>query len=61
MLGMCRGRRKFLAATLAVLLIPALTWLYLSVGSFQGENSSRPIAQLLRSCIDNVIMTFVYP
>ncbi|KAM9845588.1 xylosyl- and glucuronyltransferase LARGE1 isoform 2-T2 [Aulostomus maculatus] len=35
MLGMCRGRRKFLAASLALLFIPALTWLYLSVGSFQ--------------------------
>nr|XP_061809326.1 xylosyl- and glucuronyltransferase LARGE1-like isoform X3 [Nerophis lumbriciformis] len=36
MLGMCRGRRKFLAASLALLFIPALTWLYLSVGSFQA-------------------------
>uniref|UniRef100_A0AAX7V0I7 LARGE xylosyl- and glucuronyltransferase 1 n=1 Tax=Astatotilapia calliptera TaxID=8154 RepID=A0AAX7V0I7_ASTCA len=35
MLGMCRGRRKFLVASLALLFIPALTWLYLSVGSFQ--------------------------
>ncbi|XP_053170170.1 xylosyl- and glucuronyltransferase LARGE1-like [Scomber japonicus] len=35
MLGMCRGRRKFLAASLALLFIPALTWLYLSVGGFQ--------------------------
>ncbi|XP_017281863.1 LARGE xylosyl- and glucuronyltransferase 1 isoform X2 [Kryptolebias marmoratus] len=35
MLGMCRGRRKFLAASLALLFIPALTWLYLSVGSIQ--------------------------
>uniref|UniRef100_A0A1A7YWM9 Like-glycosyltransferase n=1 Tax=Iconisemion striatum TaxID=60296 RepID=A0A1A7YWM9_9TELE len=35
MLGMCRGRRKFLAVSLALLFIPALTWLYLSVGSFQ--------------------------
>lgn len=40
MLGMCRGRRKFLAASLAILFIPALTWLYLSVGSFQGKNTS---------------------
>ncbi|XP_039648114.1 LARGE xylosyl- and glucuronyltransferase 1-like isoform X1 [Perca fluviatilis] len=38
MLGMCRGRRKFLAASLALLFIPALTWLYLSVGSFQEKN-----------------------
>ncbi|KAM9309758.1 xylosyl- and glucuronyltransferase LARGE1 isoform 4-T4 [Pholidichthys leucotaenia] len=38
MLGMCRGRRKFLAASLALVFIPALTWLYLSVGSFQGED-----------------------
>ncbi|XP_062239133.1 xylosyl- and glucuronyltransferase LARGE1 [Platichthys flesus] len=35
MLVMCRGRRKFLAATLALVFIPTLTWLYLSVGSFQ--------------------------
>ncbi|XP_076010113.1 xylosyl- and glucuronyltransferase LARGE1-like [Genypterus blacodes] len=35
MLGMCRGRRKFLAASLVLLFIPALTWLYLSVGGFQ--------------------------
>ncbi|XP_046879223.1 LOW QUALITY PROTEIN: LARGE xylosyl- and glucuronyltransferase 1 [Hypomesus transpacificus] len=35
MLGMCRGRRKFLAASLALLFIPALTWLYLSAGNFQ--------------------------
>uniref|UniRef100_A0A8C5E6N7 LARGE xylosyl- and glucuronyltransferase 1 n=1 Tax=Gouania willdenowi TaxID=441366 RepID=A0A8C5E6N7_GOUWI len=35
MLGMCRGRRKFLLASLGLLFIPALTWLYLSVGSFQ--------------------------
>uniref|UniRef100_A0AAY4AZP1 LARGE xylosyl- and glucuronyltransferase 1 n=1 Tax=Denticeps clupeoides TaxID=299321 RepID=A0AAY4AZP1_9TELE len=35
MLGMCRGRRKFLAFSFALLFIPALTWLYLSVGSFQ--------------------------
>ncbi|MGH0126475.1 UNVERIFIED_CONTAM: hypothetical protein FKN15_028322 [Acipenser sinensis] len=33
MLGMCRGRRKFLIASLALLSI--LTWLYLSVGNFQ--------------------------
>uniref|UniRef100_A0AAQ4NVL0 LARGE xylosyl- and glucuronyltransferase 1 n=1 Tax=Gasterosteus aculeatus aculeatus TaxID=481459 RepID=A0AAQ4NVL0_GASAC len=35
MLGMWRGRRKLLVASLALLFIPALTWLYLSVGSFQ--------------------------
>jgi len=40
MLGMCRGRRKFLAASLALFFIPALTWLYLSVGSFQGKHTS---------------------
>uniref|UniRef100_A0A8B9HBC3 LARGE xylosyl- and glucuronyltransferase 1 n=1 Tax=Astyanax mexicanus TaxID=7994 RepID=A0A8B9HBC3_ASTMX len=34
MLGMCRGRRKFLAASLALLFIPALTWLYLSAANF---------------------------
>lgn len=34
---MCRGRRKFLAASLALLFIPALTWLYLSAGNFQGR------------------------
>uniref|UniRef100_A0A8C5C3Y2 LARGE xylosyl- and glucuronyltransferase 1 n=1 Tax=Gadus morhua TaxID=8049 RepID=A0A8C5C3Y2_GADMO len=35
MLGMCRGRRKFLLATVALLFIPALTWLYLTAGNFQ--------------------------
>lgn len=44
---MCRGRRKFLVASLALLFIPALTWLYLSVGSFQGKSqgnlSARPV------------------
>ncbi|KAJ8245583.1 hypothetical protein GJAV_G00272310 [Gymnothorax javanicus] len=35
MLGVCRGRRKFLAASLALLFIPALTWLYLSAANFQ--------------------------
>uniref|UniRef100_A0AAR2J3W7 LARGE xylosyl- and glucuronyltransferase 1 n=1 Tax=Pygocentrus nattereri TaxID=42514 RepID=A0AAR2J3W7_PYGNA len=34
MLGICRGRRKFLAASLALLFIPALTWLYLSAANF---------------------------
>ncbi|KAG5830723.1 hypothetical protein ANANG_G00313640 [Anguilla anguilla] len=38
MLGMCRGRRKFLAASLALLFIPALTWLYLSAGNFQVKS-----------------------
>uniref|UniRef100_A0A673ZPX1 LARGE xylosyl- and glucuronyltransferase 1 n=1 Tax=Salmo trutta TaxID=8032 RepID=A0A673ZPX1_SALTR len=41
MLGMCRGRRKFLAASLALLFIPALTWLYLSAGNFQGSVRSK--------------------
>uniref|UniRef100_A0A3P8WCR9 LARGE xylosyl- and glucuronyltransferase 1 n=2 Tax=Cynoglossus semilaevis TaxID=244447 RepID=A0A3P8WCR9_CYNSE len=35
MLVMCRGRRKFLLASLALVFIPTLTWLYLSVGGFQ--------------------------
>uniref|UniRef100_A0A671L3U1 Glycosyltransferase-like protein LARGE1 n=1 Tax=Sinocyclocheilus anshuiensis TaxID=1608454 RepID=A0A671L3U1_9TELE len=34
MLGMCRGRRKFVAASLALFFIPALTWLYLSSANF---------------------------
>ncbi|TRY67951.1 hypothetical protein DNTS_006114 [Danionella cerebrum] len=34
MLGICRGRRKFVAATLALFFIPALTWLYLSSANF---------------------------
>lgn len=34
---MCRGRRKFLLASLALVFIPTLTWLYLSVGGFQGK------------------------
>ena len=39
MLGICRGRRKFLAASLALLFIPALTWLYLSAANFTGKGS----------------------
>uniref|UniRef100_A0AAA9TAM4 LARGE xylosyl- and glucuronyltransferase 1 n=1 Tax=Bos taurus TaxID=9913 RepID=A0AAA9TAM4_BOVIN len=35
MLGVCRGRRKFLAASLTLLCIPAITWLYLFAGSFE--------------------------
>ncbi|XP_064878135.1 xylosyl- and glucuronyltransferase LARGE1 [Oncorhynchus nerka] len=45
MLGMCRGRRKFLAASLALLFIPALTWLYLSAGNFQVK--PLPLSPLL--------------
>ncbi|KAJ8261643.1 hypothetical protein GJAV_G00156640 [Gymnothorax javanicus] len=39
MLGICRGRWKFLLATFAVLFVPALTWLYLTAGSFQAVKS----------------------
>uniref|UniRef100_A0A8C7KLQ0 LARGE xylosyl- and glucuronyltransferase 1 n=1 Tax=Oncorhynchus kisutch TaxID=8019 RepID=A0A8C7KLQ0_ONCKI len=46
MLGMCRGRRKFLAASLALLFIPALTWLYLSAGNFQVSLSPSPTVSL---------------
>ncbi|XP_060046089.1 xylosyl- and glucuronyltransferase LARGE1 isoform X1 [Erinaceus europaeus] len=35
MLGICRGRRKFLAASLTLLCIPAITWVYLFSGSFE--------------------------
>uniref|UniRef100_A0A8C9UTH2 LARGE xylosyl- and glucuronyltransferase 1 n=1 Tax=Spermophilus dauricus TaxID=99837 RepID=A0A8C9UTH2_SPEDA len=35
MLGICRGRRKFLAASLTLLCIPAVTWIYLFAGSFE--------------------------
>ncbi|XP_072856146.1 xylosyl- and glucuronyltransferase LARGE1 isoform X2 [Pogona vitticeps] len=35
MLGMCRGRRKFLAASLTLLFVPAITWIYLFAGSFE--------------------------
>ncbi|XP_058937719.1 xylosyl- and glucuronyltransferase LARGE1 isoform X1 [Kogia breviceps] len=35
MLGICRGRRKFLAASLTLLCVPAVTWLYLFAGSFE--------------------------
>uniref|UniRef100_A0A8D0ZCN1 LARGE xylosyl- and glucuronyltransferase 1 n=1 Tax=Sus scrofa TaxID=9823 RepID=A0A8D0ZCN1_PIG len=35
MLGICRGRRKFLAASLTLLCIPAITWLYLFAGSLE--------------------------
>uniref|UniRef100_UPI00398F4088 xylosyl- and glucuronyltransferase LARGE1 isoform X3 n=1 Tax=Pristiophorus japonicus TaxID=55135 RepID=UPI00398F4088 len=37
MLGICRGRRKFLAATLTVLFVPAFTWIYLFSGTFKDE------------------------
>lgn len=37
MLGMCRGRRKFLAASLTLLFVPAITWIYLFAGSFEGK------------------------
>lgn len=37
MLGICRGRRKFLAASLTLLCIPAVTWIYLFAGSFEGK------------------------
>lgn len=40
MLGICRGRRKFLAASLTVLCIPAITWLYLFAGSFEGKKAA---------------------
>ena len=40
MLGICRGRRKFLAASLTVLCIPAITWLYLFAGSFEGKKEA---------------------
>ncbi|KAL2775712.1 xylosyl- and glucuronyltransferase LARGE1 isoform 3 [Daubentonia madagascariensis] len=35
MLGICRGRRKFLAASLSLLCIPAVTWIYLFAGSLE--------------------------
>ncbi|XP_062347275.1 xylosyl- and glucuronyltransferase LARGE1 isoform X3 [Cinclus cinclus] len=35
MLGICRGRRKFLAASLTILFVPAITWIYLFSGSFE--------------------------
>ncbi|KAM8910193.1 xylosyl- and glucuronyltransferase LARGE1 isoform 4-T4 [Spinachia spinachia] len=38
MMGMCRRRRKLLVASLALFFIPALTWLYLLVGSFQVKS-----------------------
>jgi hypothetical protein len=38
MLGICRGRRKFLAASLTLLCIPAITWIYLFSGSFEGKS-----------------------
>lgn len=42
MLGICRGRRKFLAASLTLLCIPAITWLYLFAGSFEGKKEAFP-------------------
>jgi glycosyltransferase-like protein LARGE len=41
MLGICRGRRKFLAASLTLLCIPAITWIYLFAGSFEGKNKNQ--------------------
>ncbi|KAM4901290.1 xylosyl- and glucuronyltransferase LARGE1 isoform 4-T4 [Sylvia borin] len=35
MLGICRGRRKFLAASLTILFVPAIMWIYLFAGSFE--------------------------
>lgn len=42
MLGFCRGRRKFLAASLTLLCIPAITWVYLFAGSFEGKKEAGP-------------------
>ena len=42
MLGVCRGRWKFLAASLTLLCIPAITWLYLFAGSFEGKKEAFP-------------------
>ncbi|OCT86120.1 hypothetical protein XELAEV_18019813mg [Xenopus laevis] len=36
MLGFCRGRRKFLFASLTLLFIPAITWIYLFTGNFDN-------------------------
>lgn len=43
MLGICRGRRKFLAVSLTLLCIPAVTWLYLFAGSYEGKDNSFPM------------------
>ncbi|XP_021113998.1 LARGE xylosyl- and glucuronyltransferase 1 isoform X3 [Heterocephalus glaber] len=48
MLGVCRGRRKFLAASLTLLCIPALTWIYLFAGSLEGP----PVLLLCRNHLD---------
>lgn len=40
MLGICRGRRKFLAASLTLLFVPAITWIYLFAGSFEGKKEN---------------------
>ncbi|KAM9312622.1 xylosyl- and glucuronyltransferase LARGE1 isoform 2-T2 [Gastrophryne carolinensis] len=39
MLGFCRGRRKFLAASLTLLFVPAITWIYLFTGNFDNGKS----------------------
>eukprot|EP00079_Xenopus_tropicalis_P018447 XP_004920132.1 PREDICTED: glycosyltransferase-like protein LARGE1 [Xenopus tropicalis] len=36
MLGFCRGRRKFLLASLTLLFVPAITWIYLFTGNFDN-------------------------
>lgn len=43
MLGICRGRRKFLAVSLTLLCIPAVTWLYLFAGSYEGKKDTFPM------------------
>ncbi|KAM4747639.1 xylosyl- and glucuronyltransferase LARGE1 isoform 3-T3 [Rhinophrynus dorsalis] len=39
MLGFCRGRRKFLAASFTLLFVPAVTWIYLFAGNFDDGKS----------------------
>uniref|UniRef100_A0A8C0H5A1 LARGE xylosyl- and glucuronyltransferase 1 n=1 Tax=Chelonoidis abingdonii TaxID=106734 RepID=A0A8C0H5A1_CHEAB len=40
MLGICRGRRKFLAVSLTLLFVPAFTWIYLFSGSFEDGKAA---------------------
>ncbi|KAM5170731.1 xylosyl- and glucuronyltransferase LARGE1 isoform 2-T2 [Mantella aurantiaca] len=45
MLGFCRGRRKFLAASLTLLFVPAITWIYLFTGNF-GDGKAVSLSPL---------------
>ncbi|KAK7898718.1 hypothetical protein WMY93_019571 [Mugilogobius chulae] len=54
MMGVCRGRRKLVAA-LALLFVPALAWIYLSAAGFQVKSLSlSPLEPLSSSAVGGV-------